>query len=69
MLHVPVEEMNRGNRFYMDVLRYLRDNRSSIRENPYLTRKSRVYLMLLSTAPATVRRVHRLSMRLRGIRV
>ncbi len=69
LLHVPIEEMHRGNRFYMEVLRYLRDHRISIRENPYLTRKSRVYLMLLGTAPVAVRRVHRLSMRLRGIRV
>ncbi len=69
MLHVPIAEMNRSNGFYMSVLHYLRDNRTSIRENPYLTRKSRWYLTLLSTAPVTVRTVHRISMRLRGISV
>ncbi len=67
MLHVPIADMNHQNPFYMGVLRYLRENRAAIQENPYLTRKSRAYLMLLSAAPVTVRKVHRLSMRLRGI--
>lgn len=69
MLHVPVADMNRQNAFYRNVVSYLRRNRKDIRENPYLTRRDRVYLTILATAPVPVRRVHRLSMRLRGIPV
>lgn len=67
MLHVPIPQMNRKNEFYRNVLRYLRENRTAIRENPYLTHRDRTYLTVLAAAPVLVRRVHRLSMRLRGI--
>ncbi len=69
MLHVPISDMNGQNTFYRNVVNYLRQHRTDIRENPYLTRRDRVYLMMLAAAPVLVRRVHRLSMRLRGISV
>ena len=67
MLHVPIAQMTRKNAFYRNVLQYLRENRTAIRENPYLTHRDRTYLTILAAAPVLVRRVHRLSMRLRGI--
>ena len=69
MLHVPIAQMNRKNEFYMQVLHYLRENKTAIRENPYLAHRDRIYLTILSAAPVLVRRVHRVSMRLRGIKM
>ena len=69
MLHVPISQMNRKNEFYMQVLYYLRENKTAIRENPYLAHRDRIYLTILSAAPVLVRRVHRVSMRLRGIKM
>lgn len=58
LLHVPVLAMTRDNDFYNGVKKYLRAHvRDSIR-NPYLTGKNKVYLLLLTVAPKTVRRVH-----------
>lgn len=69
LLHVPIPDMNRKNEFYMSVVGYLRANSTAIRENPYLSRRDRAYLTLLSAAPVLVRKIHRLSMKLRGIPV
>ncbi len=69
MLHVPIRDMNRQNTFYRNVLQYLRDNHAAIQDNPYLSHRDRLYLKLLSAAPVLVRRIHRLTMRLRGIPV
>ena len=70
LLHVPIGDMNSSNEFYRDVMAYLRteENRAAVRENPYLDKKSRIYLKLLTAAPRLVRRVHRLTMKARGIR-
>ena len=59
MLHVPIETMNADNAFYMAVKRYLRKNFSAMLKNPYLTAKNKIYLILLTAAPKTVRKVHR----------
>lgn len=67
LLHVPIPDMNRKNAFYVEVMQYLRANKTAIRENPYLSRRDRTYLTVLSAAPVLIRRLHRLSMRLRGI--
>lgn len=68
LLHVPIADMRTDNVFYQDTVRYLRENGKAIRSNPYLTAKNRRYLKLLSAAPRLVRRVHLLTMKLRGIR-
>ncbi len=67
MLHIPVEEMHRKNAFYMRILRYLRSQKQEIRKNRYLTRKQKKYLKLLTGAPRSVRGVHRVLMRMRGV--
>lgn len=66
MLHVPIGDMNRQNRFYRDVLSYLRDHFAAMLRNPYLARKDKFYLVLFASAPRFVRRVHRCVMKLRA---
>lgn len=60
MLHIPISKMNRENVFYMQVKDYLKKHRKEAIVSPYLTRKNKVYLFLLGTAPRLVRRVHRM---------
>ena len=66
LLHIPVEQMNRKNAFYREVVRYCRANVRETVTNPYLTGKQRLYLLLLAAAPRPVRALHRVSMRVRG---
>lgn len=58
MLHIPIPMMNRKNEFYMQVCAYLKRHRKEIKQNPYLTKKNKRYLMLFAAAPALVRKVH-----------
>lgn len=67
MLHVPVSQMRRDNAFYQKVKKYLRGHLSDIVTNPYLTKKNKGYLVLLTIAPRMVRRVHGWKMRLTGV--
>ena len=65
LLHVPISQMTKGNEFYSNVIGYLRGHVPDIMTNPYLTGKNKVYLLLLSVAPATVRKVHARKMAMR----
>lgn len=67
LLHVPIDDMTRSNLFYTNVVQYLRTNRRDIRKNSYLQKKDRLYLFLLSCAPRIVRKVHKLTLDIRGI--
>ena len=58
LLHVPVSQMTGENVFYRRVVRYLRSHIADTVRNPYLTGKNRIYLLLLTAAPRTVRRLH-----------
>ena len=58
LLHVPISQMTKNNEFYRNVVRYLRRHVHDIVTNPYLIRKNKVYLMLLTMAPKTVREIH-----------
>lgn len=60
MLHIPISLMNRDNEFYLQVKKYLKKHRKDVRTSSYLTKKNKVYLLLLGTAPKFVRKVHRL---------
>lgn len=64
MLHIPVSQMKKENEFYENVKRYLRKHLKDTFLNPYLTKKNKVYLLLLTAAPRTVRRCHQ---KIRGI--
>ena len=59
LLHIPVSRMSRENSFYREVVRYIRNNRPEIVLNPYLSRRERRNLWLLSFAPRTLRALHR----------
>lgn len=58
MLHIPIGLMTRDNIFYRQVVGYMRKNVIRAMGNKYLTGKNKLYIMLLSLAPRTVRRVH-----------
>ena len=59
MLHVPIPQMNGKNEFYKGVKKYLRKHISNTIFNRDLTKKNKEYLLLLTVAPKTVRKVHR----------
>lgn len=59
MLHIPIPQMHRKNVFYNDVKKYLRKHICNTIFNRYLTAKNKAYLLLLTLAPKTVRKVHR----------
>lgn len=64
MLHIPVGRMVDADGFYRGVKRYLRRHLGETLTNPYLTGRDRFFLLLLTLAPKTVRRVHGWKMRL-----
>lgn len=59
MLHVPIPQMNEQNEFYRNVKKYLRRHIFDTIYNPYLTKKNKQYLLLLTAAPRTVRKIHK----------
>lgn len=59
LLHIPIRDMQKTNEQYTDITKYLKENRSEIRKNEELTKKQKIYLMLFSVMPATIRKVHR----------
>ncbi len=59
MLHVPIPQMNGKNEFYKDVKKYLRRHVLNTIFNRYLTNKNKEYLLLLTAAPKSVRKIHR----------
>lgn len=63
MLHVPVSQMRADNAFYQRVKKYLRGHLRDTVTNPYLTGKNKTYLLLLTIAPKTVRRLHGIKMK------
>ncbi|MCM1297362.1 MAG: glycosyltransferase [Muribaculaceae bacterium] len=66
LLHVPIPQMTGENAFYLGVKKYLRRHVLDTVRNPYLTGKHKAYLLLLTAAPRTVRRVHAWKMGRRG---
>ena len=66
LLHVPLSQMTGSNTFYRQVKGYLRRHVGDTVRNPYLTGKNKVYLILLTIAPWTVRRVHGWTMKVRS---
>lgn len=58
MLHIPVDRMTNRDAFYRSVKRYLHSHAADTICSPYLTAKNKAYLLLLTIAPKTVRRIH-----------
>lgn len=67
MLHIPVEGMLKNDAFYCSVKKYLRAHFVDMLINPYLTGKNKIYLLLFSIAPKTVRRIHGIKMKRQGL--
>ncbi|MBO5283977.1 MAG: glycosyltransferase family 2 protein [Lachnospiraceae bacterium] len=65
LLHIPISRMGRDNQEYRSIVRFLRRHVPDTVGSPYLTKKNKLYLLLLTAAPKTVRRVHHLRMQLR----
>ena len=58
LLHIPIAQMTKENGFYKNVVSYLRRNVWKMLTNSYLTKKNKIYLLLLTLAPKTVRIGH-----------
>jgi glycosyltransferase involved in cell wall biosynthesis len=58
LLHIPISQMKKTNADYREIVRYLRKNRISISKNPYLAKKEKKYLQILSIAPKWIRIIH-----------
>lgn len=65
LLHIPVGKMDSADPFYARVKQYCRRHLADTMRSPYLTGKQKGYLFLLTLAPRSIRRLHRMSMRLR----
>lgn len=65
LLHIPISRMQRDNQEYRSIVRFLRGHVQDTVKSPYLTKKNKLYLLLMTAAPKTVRRIHRISMKLR----
>lgn len=63
LLHIPIEQMNKDNAYYGQVVSYLRRYWWKGVQNRYLTAKNKVYLLLFVLSPKGIRVLHR---RLRG---
>ena len=59
LLHIPIAQMEKGNRQYREIVRWLRGNFFHAVGNPYLTMKNKVYHMLFAIAPKGIRVAHR----------
>lgn len=66
LLHIPIGQMRRGNKQYRAIVGFLRRHVGDTVRSPYLTGKNKLYLLALTAAPGTVRRLHRFWMRIRG---
>lgn len=58
LLHIPISQMKKNNMEYKKIVKYIRKKRFSICKNPYLSKKNKLYLNLLSVAPRFVRIIH-----------
>lgn len=69
LLHIPICNMTRDNALYQQEKKRVKDMRGAIRTNPFFTDRQRKNLRMLSKYPCKmVRRLHKFSMKLRGIK-
>ncbi len=66
LMHIPISQMQRENKDYMEICSSLKIQKKEIKENPYLTKKNKSYLTLLRIAPKKIRQLHYFTMLLRG---
>ncbi len=59
LLHIPTSQMTKKNNHYQNILRFLRTHVVQIITSEYLTNKNKLYLLLFTIAPRTLRIVHK----------
>ena len=65
LLHIPIPQMEKGNKQYREICNYIRKYVLDIIKNVYLTKKNKMYLLLFTVAPKGVRQVHAWTMKVR----
>jgi len=66
LLHIPVEQMNKSNTYYLKVIKEIREEKSKWKGNSFLTDKEKRNLSILSFAPVISKRIHRALMKIKG---
>lgn len=66
LLHIPVGQMRRDHGQYRAIVGFLRRHVRDTVRSPYLTARNKLYLLALTAAPKTVRRLHRFWKKLRS---
>lgn len=59
LLHIPISQMTKENRQYMEIVRYLRKNWVKALFNKQLTGKNKLYHILFAIAPKNLRIIHK----------
>lgn len=59
LLHIPISQMERDNKQYRNILKWMRRNLIVSMFNPYLSRKNKCYHILFAIAPKGIRILHR----------
>lgn len=59
LLHIPISQMEKENKQYRDIVRWMRRNWAAALSNPYLTWKNKCYHTLFAIAPKGIRVIHR----------
>ena len=62
LLHIPVSRMKNSDVRYKNVKKYLRRHILDTISNPYLNKKNKCYLMILTPFPRLVRKLHQIKM-------
>lgn len=60
LLHIPISRMTKDEKQYREIVKYLRGNIGNILGNKELTKKQKLYLVVLAMMPRTVRKAHHL---------
>lgn len=60
LLHIPISRMTKDEKQYREIVKYLRGNIGNILGNKELTKKQKLYLVVLAMIPRTIRKAHHL---------
>ena len=58
LLHIPTSKMTGDNVFYRGVVKNIRKNLGKILGSKYLSKRDKIYLLILAPAPRLVRKLH-----------
>ena len=65
LLHVPIPQMNRENKVYVEIVRFLRRNWGHVLRNKILTKKNKAYATAFAVMPRGIRVLHKGWMKVR----